>query len=323
MLKRISIRKILVTSSALFALLLIYIIPSPEKNNLTGKIKQELEYVNKEIITAPIFLQDRNNLLARTEVMVTKTNENIEAKVKELMEYLIQGGTNESKIPNGFKAVLPSETKINGIKFEEGLLKIDFSEDLLDVEADQEEKLIEAIVYTLTTIEDVKNVIIYVNGDVLTQLPKSKINLPSTLNRNFGINKQYDIESTKDITSTTVYYIDKVNDDYYYVPVTKISNDQRDKIKVIIEDLTSSPLYNTNLMSFLNNNTKLLAANEENDTLRLEFNSFIYSDIDTKNILEEVIYTICLSIADNYDVKEVIIEVENEEIYKSVLKTIE
>ena len=36
-----------------------------------------------------------------------------------------------------------------------------------------------------------------------------------------------------------------------------------------------------------------------------------------------IIYTICLSVADNYDVKEVIFEVENQEIYKSVLKTIE
>jgi len=42
----------------------------------------------------------------------------------------------------------------------------------------------------------------------------------------------------------------------------------------------------------------------------------------TKDILEEVIYTICLSIKDNYDTKEVIINVDNEEISKTVLKTI-
>ena len=40
-------------------------------------------------------------------------------------------------------------------------------------------------------------------------------------------------------------------------------------------------------------------------------------------ILEEVIYTICLSIGDNYDVEEVSFTVEDEEIYKSVIKTIE
>ena len=49
---------------------------------------------------------------------------------------------------------------------------------------------------------------------------------------------------------------------------------------------------------------------------------FLNSDY-SKNILEEVIYSISLSAFDNYDIKEVIFEVNNEEIYKSVLKTIE
>ena len=55
----------------------------------------------------------------------------------------------------------------------------------------------------------------------------------------------------------------------------------------------------------------------------IEFNSYIFNDIDTKDILEEVIYTICLSINDNYDVKEVAFNVNEEEIYKTVLKSIE
>ena len=76
-------------------------------------------------------------------------------------------------------------------------------------------------------------------------------------------------------------------------------------------------------MSFLNSNTKLLATEQEVDTMFLTFNEYIFSDMDERNILEEVLYTIELSIAENYDVEEVIFEVENEEIYKSVLKSIE
>ena len=52
--------------------------------------------------------------------------------------------------------------------------------------------MIEAIVYTLTSIDQVDKVIIYVEGDILTKLPKTKINLPSTLDRTFGINKEFD-----------------------------------------------------------------------------------------------------------------------------------
>ena len=49
----------------------------------------------------------------------------------------------------------------------------------------------------------------------------------------------------------------------------------------------------------------------------------ILSDIENQKILEEVVYSICLSVEDNYDVEQVAFYVGEEEIYKSVLKTIE
>jgi spore germination protein GerM len=76
-------------------------------------------------------------------------------------------------------------------------------------------------------------------------------------------------------------------------------------------------------MSFFNDNVKLLSVEQLEDTLTLNFNEYIYSNLDTKEILEEVIYTICLSVEDNYDVKQIVFNVNEEEIYKSVLKSIE
>lgn len=183
--------------------------------------------------------------------------------------------------------------------------------------------MIEALVYSLTSIEGVNNIIIYVDGSVLSKLPQTGKILPSTLNRDFGINKEYDLQSLNDINSVTIYYVDSYNDEYYYVPVTKYMNDNRDKIRIVIDELTSSPIYNTNLMSFLNSNTRLLEVEQTVDALDLTFNSYIFNNLEEKKILEEVIYTICLSVRDNYDVKEVIINVNDEQIYKSVLKTIE
>ena len=46
-------------------------------------------------------------------------------------------------------------------------------------------------------------------------------------------------------------------------------------------------------------------------------------DVTSNNILEEVIYTVGLSLIDNLDVEEVVFLVENEEIYKFSLKSIE
>ena len=316
MLKKKIIRKIIIASSALFALLLIYLIPESKELNIV----QNLEYVDLEVTTNNIYLLDDDNYLGKSEVVVNSIE--TEEKVKELIEILINGGEGENKIPNGFKAILPSDTKILSVKYEEGLIKIDFSKELLNINKDLEEKMIEAIVYTVTSVENVDKLIIYVEGDILTKLPQTKINLPSTLDRNFGINKTYDFTKTDDINQVTIYYLNKHNDNYYYVPVTKYLNDNRDKIKIIIDELTSNNTYNTNLLSYLNSNTELLAIEEQPDILELTFNSYIFSDIDNKDILEEVIETICLSVKDNYDVEELIIKSEDSEIYQTVLKEI-
>ena len=201
MLKKISIRKIVLSSFALFAMFLIYIIPANE-NKLD--IKEELEYVNTNIESTPIFLMDKNSYVALTSVAVSDTN--IESKARQLIKVLTIGGM-DSKIPSGFSAIIPPNTEVLSLSYENGLIKVDFSKDLLNVSEDLEEKMVESIVYTLTSIDKVDRVIIYVEGDILTKLPKTKINLPSTLDKTFGINKEFDLTSTKDITDVTIYYI--------------------------------------------------------------------------------------------------------------------
>jgi len=233
MLKNISIRKILISLSALFTLFLIYFIPTSREDKLN--INYELEYVDFEVERSTIFLLDAYNMLGMSEVIVSSSHEDIEGRAKELLNVLIRGGNSEDKIPNGFKAILPSDTKILSLKYQSGLIKVDFSSDILDIDESLEEKMIEAIVYTLTSIKEVEQIIIYVDGDILNVLPKTKTNLPSTLDRSFGINKEYDITSTKNINMITTYYINKYNENYYYVPVSTFVNDDREKIKIIIE----------------------------------------------------------------------------------------
>lgn len=320
MLKRIFSKKMIVSTAVLFALLLVCLMPKESLYTLDN-IKEELSYVDRNASTSIIYLYDKSDLLARTSIQIDGTK--IEDKAKNLITALIKESALTDKIPSGFKQVLPASTKILSIGLEDKTLKINFSVDLLNVSAKEEEHVIEALVYTLTNIDGVDNIILYIDGDILTSLPQSKKNLPATLNRAYGINKQYDLTSFKDVIGVTVYYVGKYNDDYYYVPVTKYLNSSKDKIKVIIEELASGPSYGSNLMSFLNSNTKLLATEQDVNTMHLVFNNYIFSDMSEENILEEVLYTINLSIADNYDVEEVIFEVENKEIYKSVLKSIE
>lgn len=306
--------------ATIILLLLVLFLIFPKTSEYDLNLNKSIEYVSNND-TNEIYLLDANNYIARASIVLRgKTNAN---KAREMLEILIIDGKRESMVPNGFRAVIPSDTKIISFEFVDNIAKINFSKNLLDVSAEMEEKIIEAITYSLTSISDIKGVLIYIEGSLLTELPQTGKKLPSLLKRDFGVNKIYDIDSLSNINEVTVYYINKHDENYYYVPVTKYNNDSRDKIKIIIDELTSGPIYETNLMSFLNINAKLLNYELNNDSVVLNFNSYILDDMKNKKILEEVIYSIALSVGDNYSVKEVIFKVDNEEIEKSTLGSIE
>ena len=102
-----------------------------------------------------------------------------------------------------------------------------------------------------------------------------------------------------------------------------INKSDLDKINVIVDELSTSPIYEKNLMSFVNSNVSLINYSLDNDILKLNFNDSILSDTTSNHILEEVIYTISLSIFDNYQVKEVVFLVNDEEIYRNSIKNLE
>lgn len=309
-----SIRKIIISTFTLFILLIIYLIPSNDENEIELK-NSGVEYTYSNNLN-PIYLLDSNDYVARTSIK-TCACDGVE-RAKDLLEGLIIDGKKSNIIPNGFKSIIPPETQILDLQLQEGTLTINFSKELLDINEKYEEKMLEAIIYTLTSIEGIDNVIIQVEGEPLTKLPQSGKQLPTVLDKSYGINKIYELTSTKDITSYTTYYVSTYNDNYYYVPVTKyINNENQDKIKVIIEEMSSAPIYESNLMSFLNVNTKLLDYEQEDNILKLKFNDMILSDITSNNILEEVIYTISLSMNDMLGVTEIVFYAEDEEIYTS------
>ena len=319
MLKRMILKKITITALTLSILLLIYLMPTNKINNRNLDVKQNLEYTYTNDLET-IYLLDYNDYVARTFIKGCSCSSAVD-KASDLLQGLIVEGKKSNIIPNGFKAIIPSGTRVLALNLDKGVLTIDFSKEILEINKKYEEKMLESLIYTLTSINGIDSVKILVEGEELKQLPNSNKQLPSLLDRDYGINKVYNLTGTNNIDSYTVFYVNEFNDNYYYVPVTKyINNDKLDKIKIIIEELTSNPVYESNLMSFLNVNTKLLDYEIKDDVIKLNFNNLILSDITGNSILEEVIYTISLSVSNEIDVKEVVFMVENEEIYKKVLE---
>ena len=301
MFKRFALKKFIIISLSFLILLIVYLFPESDNYN----INTTLTYIEPK--TMPIYLVDDNNYVSRFEVI--RNAEDTSELIEEVINNLTVGSSS-SHVPNNFKKIIPEGTKILSKELESNLLKINFSKELLNIEKEQEEKMLEAIIYSLTEIKDIKKIMIFVEGVNLKELPNSKKKLPLTLDRSYGINKIYDLNSMKEISKVTTYYVNKKDNFIYYTPVTSLSNDKNEKIEIIIEKLKSSPTYDTNLVSYLASASELQNYEILENSVNLSFNNEILS-LDDNKIIEEVKYSIALSVRDTYDISETIFYVDN------------
>lgn len=320
MLKKIFFRKVTVASSLLIVILMLYLIPT-NKEEIDLNKNQTLEYVYPNDLEV-IYLLNNNDYLSRTKISVNNKDEL--SKATDLIEGLTTNGKKKDIIPNGFKSLLPENTKVLDLKLTDNILTINFSKEFNNIDIKYEEKLIESLTYTLTNINGIDKIAIYVEGNKLTNLPNSKKLLPEYLDKHYGINKKYELTSLSNIDSYTIYYVLNYQNDTYYTPVTKyINNENQDKVKIIIDELSSSLIYETNLMSYLDSNVKLLDYELTENTIKLNFNNLILSDITNNLILEEVMYTIGLSLCDEFNIENVIFQVNNQEISTFSMKSLD
>ena len=318
MLRRMLYKKIMVATSILLVILMLYLIPS---NKDEIEIEQKLEYIYPNEVDT-IYLLDNYDKISRTMISVNKQNEI--SKAIDLLDGLTINGKKQDKLPNGFRGLLPVGTRVLDISLHDKILKIDFSKEFNNIKMEYEEKLIESLVYTLTDIDGVDKIEIFIEGVKLKELPNSKKLLPEYLDKGYGINKEYELTNLNDIDSYTIYYVMNYNDEVYYTPITKYINNQgQDKVKIIIDELATNLTYESNLMSYLDSNIKLLDYEIVDKTIKLDFNEAILSNITSSKILEEVKYTIGLSLCDELEIEKVIFLVNNKEISTFSLKSIE
>ena len=121
----------------------------------------------------------------------TELNSNLD-ELKTIIDGLTIGSSN---IPKGFSPVIPKDTRLLDYDLIGGLLKINFSKELLNVTGDNEERMIQSIIYSLTSLEDVEKIMIFVEGNKLDKLPNSLKKLDLYLDRSYGINKVIDIDT--------------------------------------------------------------------------------------------------------------------------------
>lgn len=286
MIKEISIKRIIKMSLLLFLLILFYLFPGDKNNEV------KTSYVSYTSNFHDIFLIDNNGYVAKTTIMVSSIDR--EKLALDLLKTLIIESENDNRIPENFKAIIPKDTKINKIKVENESICVEFSPNI--TLSKNKDTMLECIIYTLTSINNINKVYL--------KITDSNDNyFKDYYDRTIGINKNIDIYSFHDIETLNVYYISKSNNVDYYVPVTKYLNSKDDKINIIIEELSSRSSYESNLMSYLNYETKLISYNIEDDNIYLNFNESILNN--ENKILEEVKYCISYSIKDSIGIENI------------------
>lgn len=291
MLLKKALRKIVITTFVIFVILTIYMIPS-----LNKKDDKTYNYIDTKDIS--VYLLNNYDQLTRVDFKVTNS------KIENVVDSIIKKLTisNDATIPRMFIQIIPSNVKLNNVKVDENIAYLYFSKEFLDIANKDIETIVESICYSIFELNEIKGVSIFVEDTNISELFDKDI--PSLITKKYGINKRVELNSFNDVSKVTIFYIDKENDLDYYVPITKYVNDDREKIKIIIDELSSNYVYESNLISLLNRNTKLLDYEIKRDSIILDFNNSIF--LEQKDVLEEVIY----SIFANYDINEIDFKVD-------------
>lgn len=304
MLRTKAIRKIFLTTLTVFILLTVFTITNYKNENVL-RTNLEIEDI-AGLKTNVIYLLNDEGLLVQDRVLLDGSS--VEEKIEKLLINLTEGST--GSFADGLSKVIPKGTVVNNVVVGNKYVTIDFSKELLNVSEEKEKSMITAIVYSVMDLDDFLGVSILVEGDNLEEYPNSKEKINKILDKSIGINKNYDITSFNNINKVVIYYLENINDNLYYVPVTKYVNDDREKVNIIVEELASSYIYESNLMSFLNSNVSLIEYEEKDNIMSLNFNDYLFDGND--KVLEEVLYSIAYSVFDNYDVSMVSFEVNGE-----------
>ena len=281
MLKRKIFKKVCV--GILIILFIVIINVFPKENN------------NKYIVSTfnnngYIYLLDNNNYVSK--VNISFKNNILDNQILEIIDILTIN--NKNKIRDGFSAIIPENTKLLNYNVTNNIVTLNFNKNIKNINNFFERKMIECIVFSLLELKGINGVKILVEDKLFSNL------YPEIMDKNIGINTQTNIDSINNITSTTIFYLAKYNDYSYYIPVTKYTNNTKEKINIIIDELKSSTTYNTNLVNYLNEYVTLVSSDISDSSVILNFSNLCKEDLS-----EEVKYAINSSIYSNYEIKNV------------------
>lgn len=273
--------------------------------------KQTAEYVSREL-----YLFDQNGYVIPQTLTLPKTKE----VAKQSLEYMVKDGPVSNMLPNGFQAVLPPGTEVLGLNLlDDGTLIADFSKEFTNYQPENEQKILQAITWTLTQFENIDQIKIRINGHDQSVMPVNGTPIKDGVSRADGINLDNgDVIDITDSKAVTLYFLSQKGDNVYYVPVTRrVDGDSTDQIASTVEELIKGPSYNSDLLTEFHPDMKLLEEPKyEDGVVTLNFNEAILGNLQGTAISDYIVNSLVLSLTEQEGVESVAIQVNgNSEVY--------
>lgn len=272
---------------------------SPEKGE--DAESDTLDKATVEAIATPVYLMDPDGFVVPITLNLPKN----EGAAKQVLNYMIKGGPIETVKPEGFSALLPEGTKVLGMTIKDGVATVDFSPEFKNYEAKDEQKIIDAITFALTSFEAVKEVKIWINGYPQEVMPVDGTPI-SSLSRANGINLELAANvQIGGTTPVTLYFQgETVDNEGYFVPVTRLIPKTDNKAMATLQELIKGPSQGGNLYSSILPTTKVIDVKLENGIALVNFDDKLLSYNDGKaNPL--AMESILLSLTENTDASQV------------------
>ncbi|WP_077621323.1 GerMN domain-containing protein [Sediminibacillus massiliensis] len=259
-----------------------------------------------------LYLLDANGMVVPQTLELPKAESNEVAK--QALEYLVKGGPVTELLPNGFEAVLPTGTEIISLNLKDGTLTVDVSKEFAEYRPEDEQKILQAMTYTLTQFENVERIKLWINGQVKEEMPVNGTPIVDGYSRANGINiHSKDGVDLMDSEAVTLYYPAQDGDLVYHVPVTQhVETSDLEDYSSIVQALVDGPSFELNLLHIFNPGTSLAEdPTVENGVINLTFNENILNNVEEASITDEVMETLVLTLTDISGIDAVNVEVEN------------
>ncbi|RKP54200.1 hypothetical protein D7Z26_12575 [Cohnella endophytica] len=230
---------------------------------------------NDDVVT--VYLLDSNGYLAPMSLKLDADSKSSESPVQKAIAWMTVNKQLADQLPPGFQAVLPAGTKLNKVTENKAqqTISVDFAAPLPGIEASQERKVIEALVWTLTELPGINKARLSVGGKPIRSLPASGLPVDTVLTRGLGINVEAaaNVEINRSMGVTLYFSAQSKDGEGYFVPVTRLVNRQVDPSKAALEQLIAGPKPSSALKAVLTSDMTIEKLGNMADTVQVSLKS--------------------------------------------------